>query len=338
MVGLNPVIVVHTVGGAHVDAWLAGLLAAALLVAVGTERAAEAPQRVDVAGGRMLQRGKPRVPPAARTRERGRFRRSSSLRTVAVTVLLTVATLIKIVALPVLCLWLWRLARTPPGRRARTVAPNVALVLALAAVMVLPFSDGWHTWTPLAATGGVESWASPAHLVAHGPRAFVELFAGAGIGRVIEVTVLVAFLLAFAAAFLRLGRREGIGRRARATRPGSPAETWGASLLLLSLAIPYLLPWYGAWFAPFLGVMTDGVLVAIGTLVSILLALTLVPADPFRGTTTPGVMIWVHDVVAPALLVLFAVAIRRVWKPPKTTGGHDRGAHPEAITRRSGTP
>src|SRR5207248_4253476 len=40
VVGLNPVVILHTVGGAHVDAILAGVLAAALVLAPGTGRRA----------------------------------------------------------------------------------------------------------------------------------------------------------------------------------------------------------------------------------------------------------------------------------------------------------
>jgi hypothetical protein len=267
---------------------------------------------VDVAGGRMGQGDTPRVPSAARTRERGRFRRPPSVRTGAVTLLLTLASLIKVVALPALALWLWRLMQiTPPGRRSRTFAAHVGIVLALVAAMLVPFADGWRTLTPLATTGGLESWASPAHFVTHAVRGLADLIAGSGTARLVELTVLWAFLLMFGAAFVRMARRE-----AGEPSPLHPASTWAPALLLLALSLPYLLPWYAAWFLPLLGVSQDGLLVGIGALVSILLALTLVPADPFQGITTPGVMIWVHDVVAPIMLVLFVVVARRVWKGP----------------------
>jgi hypothetical protein len=43
-----------------------------------------------------------------------------------------------------------------------------------------------------------------------------------------------------------------------------------------------------------------------------MLALTLIPADPFRGYNTWGVMLSVHYPVALAMLVLRVVAARRV--------------------------
>ena len=60
----------------------------------------------------------------------------------------------------------------------------------------------------------------------------------------------------------------------------------------------------------------------------------LVPADPFHGTTTPGVMIWVHDVIAPAMLVSLVVAVRRVWKGPTTGSGEGHSAAPLGSWRR----
>ena len=48
----------------------------------------------------------------------------------------------------------------------------------------------------------------------------------------------------------RIGRAWTEGR---ASRVESPADAWGPALLMLALAVPFLLPWYVAWFVPFLG-------------------------------------------------------------------------------------
>src|SRR5207248_576536 len=103
--------------------------------------------------------------------------------------------------------------------------------------------------------------------------------AGAGAGRFVEFAVLAFFLFGFVAVFIRMARRDATVEPG----PAHPAGAWGPALLLLALSLPYLLPWYAAWFVPFLGLLTDGLLMGIGTLVSVLLALTLVPADPFHG-------------------------------------------------------
>ena len=64
---------------------------------------------------------------------------------------------------------------------------------------------------------------------------------------------------------------------------------------------------------------------ALRSAVSLVLALTLVPADPFHGFTTPGVMVFVHYVAAPALLALLVVAARIVWsrRYPERDGAID---------------
>ena len=69
-----------------------------------------------------------------------------------------------------------------------------------------------------------------------------------------------------------------------------PAAAWGIALLLLALSMPYVLPWYAAWFAPFLGLIADASFVFAGAFVAGVLALTLIPADPLHGSTAPAVM------------------------------------------------
>ena len=278
LIGLNPVVIVHTVGGGHVDAILAGLLAAALLLAV---------------------RAKPGD-------ERGAF---------GVTVLLTLACLVKIVLVPALALWVWWLARSSgPRARRRAVALHVVVIAALTVALVIPYLHGVRTLTAIGSVGGLESWASPAHLVAHAAQALVRSIAGATAGKAADAVVIAAFLLTYAVLFVRIVRRE------RAI-----ADAWGTALLLLVLSLPFVLPWYACWFLPFLALLRDGLLTRIGVAVSLVLALTLVPADPFHGFTTPGVMGFVHYVAAPALLALLVVAARIVWsrRYPESDGAID---------------
>jgi ABC-type transport system involved in cytochrome c biogenesis permease subunit len=99
-------------------------------------------------------------------------------------------------------------------------------------------------------------------------------------------------------------------------------EQWGIALLLLALTLPYLLPWYAAWFVPFLAFFEDPLLAVAGIFASAVLALTLVPADPFHGLTTPAVLDGVHYGAASVLLVtLIVVAWRadgqRSYRPGK---------------------
>lgn len=250
LVGLNPVLVVHTVGGGHVDAWIAAPLAAAAAIAA--------------------RRPGPRTGAA-----------------VGVTVLLTSAFLLKSALLPALVLWLWWLLRADR----RSVAPHAAVAVALTLAASAPF----RSTAPFTSFGGVEAWASPSHLVGRGAQAL----AGPPAAAVVEA----AFLLGFLVLARRLVRR-----------PESP-ETWGIALLLLALSLPYLLPWYAAWFAPFLGLVADDVLVLAGAAATGVLALTLIPADPFHGLSSRGVMYGVHYGAAPALLVVLAVVAARVLRP-----------------------
>jgi hypothetical protein len=84
-------------------------------------------------------------------------------------------------------------------------------------------------------------------------------------------------------------------------------------MLLLALAAPYLLPWYAAWFVPFLALMQDRVLALAGLAVAALLALTGIPAE---AGTVPHVwqdmLLAVHYAAAPAMLALLGVVASRM--------------------------
>lgn len=261
LVGLNPVLVVHTVGGAHVDALIAAPLAAALAIAVT------------------------RPPPAS----------ASAL---AVTLLLTAACLIKPPLVAALALWLWWTVRA--GGRGRILATHIALICASTLACLIPFSAGRHTLASLATSGGLEAWASPSHLVGQGAQALVTSVAGSASGAHVAGAVEIAFLVCFVFLAIRVGARN------------RPEQSLGIALLLLVLSMPYLLPWYAAWFAPFLGLLADEALLFAGALVTGVLALTLVPADPFHGLTSPWVMDGVHYGAASVLLVVLLFAAGRV--------------------------
>ena len=166
--------------------------------------------------------------------------------------------------------------------------------------------SGWHTLAPFATLGGVEAWASPSHLVGRGAQAIAGSVAGSTAGADAAKAVEAAFLVLFVLLVGRLARRTGIAGSI------SPAETWGVALLLLALSMPYLLPWYAAWFAPFVGLLADEGLLFAGALAAGVLGLTLIPADPFHGLTTPAVMDGVHYGAASLLLGVLLFAASRV--------------------------
>jgi hypothetical protein len=275
--GLNPVIVVHTVGGGHNDALIAALLVGAVVVAWSIGWGTEA-------GGRTI-----------------------ASRPLAVTGLLTLAALVKVVVGVPLVIWVWTLARTaPPGNRGRVVAAHLGLATVIAAALFAPFLDGARSLRSLATLASVEGWASGPALIARGAREIGEAVGGIDLAEALARTVAIAFLAVVALVLWRLARRAG---------PEGPAQAhvWGASLLLLALGSPYLVPWYAAWFVPFLFLIEDERLALIGLVATATLALTGVPAEPGPDPGLYDAMrLAVHYAVAPIMLALFGAAVVRL--------------------------
>ncbi len=274
-VGLNPVIVVHTVGGAHNDALIAACLAGALALAV---------------------------------------RRSNRAASLGVTALITLAGLIKVVVFPALLVWFWVLFRSSAReRRAQSSALHVALAVALCLAFSAPFLDSIRALTSLVALTSMEGWASPARLVARGARALGSGIGGPAAAHIVGKVVVVGFLAFFAAAFIRFLRHQDADRTALLA--DRLANTWGACILGLALAIPYLLPWYAAWFLPFVALMSEGRLAMIGFAAAGLLALTGIPAEP---GSVPGLwrdmVLGVHYGIAPIMLALLVAWAGRVLR------------------------
>jgi alpha-1,6-mannosyltransferase len=299
-VGLNPVMVIHTVGGAHNDALIAACLAGALVLAVRWITR-------DVSTRAMVGP----VP-------------------FGVTALLTLAGLIKVVVFPLLLVWLWFLFRSRArSGRALGVAVHAGAAVALSLAFAAPFLDSTRAMTSLVTLTSVEGWASPARLVARGARALGDAVGGSGAANVLGKAVVIGFLVLFATAFTRfLGRRQTERVAQSADRL---ANTWGVFTIGLALAIPYLLPWYAAWFLPFLALLTEGGFVAMGFAVAGLLALTGIPAEPGSAPDVwRDMVLGVHYGVAPIMLGLFLGWLARVAglvpRPPGDFEGLSRMA------------
>ncbi|MGH2555258.1 MAG: hypothetical protein ACRDHO_06035 [Actinomycetota bacterium] len=293
-VGLNPVIVVHTVGGAHNDALIAACLAGALVLAL---RSVRGPTRFPTAG----------------------------LITLAVTALLTLAVLIKVVVAPVLLVWLWCLIRAVPReRRLARVAIHSGVLVGLVLAFSAPFLSGGRVLTSLVTLTSVEGWASGARLVARGARGLGNAIGGSATADVFAKVVVVALLGVFAAAFVRIIRRTSVDR---------PADAWGSAILGFALAIPYLLPWYAAWFLPFVALMSDHRLAVIGFAAAGVLALTGVPAEP---GSAPGLwrdmILGVHYGAGPIMLGLFLAWTARVLAA-RPSDAIERGSVPGMADR-----
>lgn len=272
-IGLNPVIVVHTVGGAHNDALIAACFAGALALAL---------------------------------RGRGHSARSfAGAIPLAVTALLTLAVLIKAVVGPVLLVWFWSLLRDAPRERRLSIgAVHVGAAVALVLAFSAPFLTSSRAVTSLVTLASVEGWASGVRLVARGARALGDAIGGSATADVLAKVVIVGFLMVFALGFVRILRRARLDRA---------ADAWGTSILGFALAIPYLLPWYSAWFLPFVAVMSDRGMAIIGFAAAGVLALTGVPAEP---GSAPGLwramLLGVHYGAGPMMLGLFVVWTARV--------------------------
>ncbi|HXF71027.1 MAG TPA: hypothetical protein VNO79_00255 [Actinomycetota bacterium] len=322
-VGLNPVLVAHTVGGGHNDALVGALLAGGLLGAVrAVQRPSTPPQRP--------------TPHSARGLHSGHLWGAAEL---AATLLLALAALVKAVAALPLLVWWWWLARSrwearapasrPVGwrRSLAKAAPHVGAAALVAGAVTLSVTSGWSALRSLVTLVSVEGWASGARLVARGAQALGEALGAEGAAAALRLAVHAGFLLVAASATWAVLRRT-------AARPGDPAgfpqgmrlaDALGVPVLVFVLGSPYLLPWYAAWFAPFLPLLSDRVLRLAGLACAGLLALTAVPAEP---ASDPGLwgasLLAVHYAVAPLVLVLFGAAVTRVLVPggllPRTEG------------------
>jgi hypothetical protein len=279
-VGLNPVMVLHTVGGAHNDAIIALCFAGAFAIAVRSGR---------VAGGS-----------AAGVRSAWSEHGRDSI----VTLLLTLAVLIKAVAAPLLVLWMVQLWRDEPVARRWAVAGQLGVALAVSVALFVPVQAGWSTIRALLSVTSRQGWASGPGLVARGARALGRSFGGSATGTALDAVTSAAFALLFLALFWRVLQRAG---------PVPDPDRWGGSMLLLALAAPYLLPWYAGWFVPFLGLMRDRALAWAGLAVAALLALTGIPAE---GGPAPqawrDMLLAVHYAAAPVMLALLGVVAVRM--------------------------
>ncbi len=284
VVGLNPLMVLHVVGAGHNDALVTALLAGALLLAIRAVRSRPGPSEEDSAAS-----GRDSI---------------SAILAIAVTVLITLAALVKVIAAIPLLLWLAYLIRSSPStRRVRVAAIQLAVAAGLTVVVTAPLFAGSETVKAIGNVAGREGWASSARLIARTLRALIGVELGSGPDVALSAGVYLGFLAVFVTLAWRLFEATG----------GDPGAAWGGGLLLFALAASYLLPWYAAWFLPFVPFLLDLGLGTVAIAVAGLLALTGVPAEPgFEPSLWRNMMLAVHYGVAPAMLALLFVAAVRV--------------------------
>jgi alpha-1,6-mannosyltransferase len=298
-IGLNPVLVMHTVGGAHNDALIALCFAGGFVLAIRAARADRGPH-ASRTGSTLWVQG------------------------LLATLLLTLAVLIKAVVAPLLVLWLWQVWRGGAGRtgRAARLATHMGVVVGATIAAFIPVQAGWSTVRALLSVTSRQGWASGPGLVARGGRALGRAIGGSAAGVVLESAISAGFAVLFLWLFWRLLRR---------STATPDADVWGGTVLLLALAAPYLLPWYAAWFVPFLALMRDQFLRAAGFAAAGLLALTGIPAE---GGSAPRLwshmVLAVHYVAAPVMLGLLGFV---AWRVMRLTGPLPKRAPvPEAPT------
>jgi alpha-1,6-mannosyltransferase len=274
VVALNPVLLIHTVGGGHNDALVAAGLAAAAFVALSW----------------------PAEPMSGRA--------------FAVTALLALTSMVKIVAAIALALWVADLVRRGFRRWAAVASAHLGVALGIGAALSLRYVGGGRVFTSLANLAGRQGWASPARLVARGAEAVGDVISPAW-GDALSTLVLAGFLVLFGLALVHIVRAES---------PSPPAR-WAMAMVVFALAAPYLLPWYAAWFVALLALVAalpDRRFLAVGIGTALVLALTGIPAEPAAGAAGlwHGMVLAVHYVAAPILLFLLVVALRSVADRP----------------------
>ncbi len=200
IVGLNPVMVLHVVGAGHNDAIVAALLAGALLV---TARFATS-----------------RHPSTDRAEDGSAVDSISPISAGAVTVLIALAAMVKVIAVIPLVLWLAYLFRSSPrGRRVGATATQLGIAGAVTAVVTAPLLAGAETIKAIGNVAGREGSASGPRLVARALRAATGVEVGSPPEVALSAGVYLGFLAVFVALTWWLFSATG----------GDPVPTWGGS-------------------------------------------------------------------------------------------------------------
>jgi hypothetical protein len=217
LLGLNPLVLFNTVGGAHNDVLIALCL---------------------VGAWALVTTARDRAPPVRTSLE------------LFATGLVTTAAMIKPPLAVVLLLLVPRaLARHPPRERARHVLAHLAVMIGVALAFAAPFLQASN---PTLGTGRLVGQSSALAT----PSFFLILWrVGTGTfgvgGWALTIRILVDS--AFAAVFV-VGLGKLVRRSLVAPNPWDSGElgaAWGWGLLLLLLTAPILLPWYLIWVLPF---------------------------------------------------------------------------------------
>ena len=218
-------------------------------------------------------------------------------RTLAAVGVLALGTLIKAtVALPLVLVIVWSVARTERPRRARTLVTHAGLAIVIGLASAIGYVQADDPTLGMIELAGHEGWLAPSGLA---QKVFGWLSFGT-LGWLARVGFAAALLI----GFVRLAR--DVARRGAAAR--EPVEAVcaaiGWSLVMLMLLGPVLLPWYAAWALPLVWLLPRpprATLIAAGAA----LAMAQWSTEPLRYPDAFNVNLAIgHWVVTPTVLVL----------------------------------
>jgi len=288
LIGWNPIVLFHVVGGGHNDMLLGLAIAVAFWILAGGRRA----RPVD---------GPPAIAP-------------TNCRELGATAVLAVAALVKATAaIPLVLVIAAAVWRRPRGARLRSLAPHIAIVVALAAILVAPFFQLHDLSFGLASLASHEGWLAPTRFFRVVLGHIGHAVDGNGGKTVIQGIVRVAIPLVFLVGFVAVVR-DVILRAARSPLDAqTQAAAWGWALLLGLLCSPVLWPWYVVWILPVAWVLPRTpriatIVVSAALSVSQTVAAAVLFPSIFKGTLLVG-----HYVLTPVLIVVLVLVLRELW-------------------------
>jgi hypothetical protein len=288
LIGWNPIVLFHVVGGGHNDMLVGLAIAVAFWILAGGRRA----RPVD---------GPALVPTTGRE--------------LGATAVLAVAALVKATAaIPLVLVIAAAVWRRPRGTRLRSLAPHIGIVAALTAVFVAPFFQLHDLSFGLASLASHEGWLAPTRFFRVVLGHIGHAVAGNGGKTVIEGVVRVATPLVFLVGFVAVVR-DVIRRAAQSPLDAqTQVAAWGWALLLGLLCSPVVWPWYVVWILPVAWVLPrtpriSTIVVSAALSVSQTVAAAVLFPSIFKGTLLVG-----HYVLTPVLIVVLVLVLRELWQ------------------------
>jgi alpha-1,6-mannosyltransferase len=219
---------------------------------------------------------------------------------------LTLAALVKVIAIVPLAFLLLASARDESGWRVRNLLAPLALVAALAAATSAPFVTRANPTLFLSGLLGNDGGIAPqilARRVAHELGSFLAGDTGAS---VLDAIVRFAFLALLLAALAVLAVRLLQAKRPDGAEPGA---TWGTAFLLVLLTGTILHPWYALWLLPIVWLL-NGSSQVYALALSTLLSISLISSEPRHYgeafSTLMDINRWSCMAIAAGLLVVLA--------------------------------